>query len=517
MTSSVGKVEDKGVVQIEFQTSETKEVSGFIYEDPKKAPRPRPEERRLVFKADLLIVGLTSLVFLVNQWDRGNIGNAHGQFYNAISLYYIGYVICILPANLSVRFLKPHRQIGGCVVLFAILSCCMADAKNAGTVLALRIIFGFISAFLQALTIYTSMWYKKNELATRTGIFYSAATIAGGFSGLIDYAIQKNLDGALGHSAWQWLFIIEGIAGVFVGLCCWILLPPAPDQMKRNHWIFSEKEIEIAISRMKSYNVEHAEVQWKQIWLAVKDPKTTLFSFMNAGTSLALASISAFLPTFIAQFGYSKVRTQLFSVIPYACAFVTLIVVNIWSDKVNRKGVFLMGLLCTSSVGYVILIAVHNVKVKIFATCLITMGTFPGVTILGAWTSINTGGFTKRASTWGIAEVTGQCLAILGSHIYTNPPQYIKGHSIALAFNLLALIAVIICWFWMRWLNQPKEKEALEHAEASGINAVKISIAPDPPPVDHDSKAFIEEAICAHRDVVYTARIVSNHPSKHGK
>jgi hypothetical protein len=55
-------------------------------------------------------------------------------------------------------------------MLFATLSCCMAAAKNAGTVLALRILFGFVSAFLQALTLYTSMWYKRNELATRIGL-----------------------------------------------------------------------------------------------------------------------------------------------------------------------------------------------------------------------------------------------------------------------------------------------------------------------------------------------------------
>jgi 4-amino-4-deoxy-L-arabinose transferase-like glycosyltransferase len=49
----------------------------------------------------------------------------------------------------------------------------MAAAKNAGTVLALRIVFGFASAFLQALTLYITMWYKRNEMATRTGIVSS--------------------------------------------------------------------------------------------------------------------------------------------------------------------------------------------------------------------------------------------------------------------------------------------------------------------------------------------------------
>lgn len=132
----------------------------------------------------------------------------------------------------------------------------MAAATNSGSILALRIIFGFVSTFLQALTLYTSLWYKRNELATRTGIFYSAATIAGGFSGLTAYAIQKNLDGALGKRDWQWLFIIEGCAGMVVGIAAWVFLPLPPDQIKdKKHWIFSTEEIELAISRLKSlYN-----------------------------------------------------------------------------------------------------------------------------------------------------------------------------------------------------------------------------------------------------------------------
>ncbi|KAH8812389.1 major facilitator superfamily domain-containing protein [Xylogone sp. PMI_703] len=475
---------EAGITQIENQTTEMMKVEpGFVYEDPKFAPKKSALERRLLWKADLLIVGLTSLVFLVNQWDRGNIGNARvmgfqkdlhissGQFYNAVSLYYVGYVLCILPANLLVRVLRADRQIGGCVILFATLSCCMAAAKNAGGVLALRILFGFVSAFLQALSLYTSMWYKRNELATRTGIFYSASTIAGGFSGLIAYAVQKNLDGKDGRPAWEWLFIIQGVAGIFVGLACWLLLPPPPDQIKdKKHWIFTPEEIDVAITRLKTYNVEGAGFKFRQMLVAFKDPKTTLFSLVNAGISIGLASISAFLPSFISQFGYSTVQTQLFSVIPYACAFATLIIVNTISDKLNVKGPFLMGCFCISITGYIILLSVHNYHVKMFATCLITMGVFPAVTLQGAWVNINTGGFTKRATTYGTTEVIAQCFSILASHIYTDPPQYIKGHSIVLSFQALALLSTIAAYLYMRHLNKRKDEEARSHADAGTVH-----------------------------------------------
>ncbi|KAL7946067.1 MFS general substrate transporter [Trichoderma barbatum] len=493
-TEKVETVND--VDMIEYQEK------GFLAAEPDLTADEKQLEKRLVLKADVLIVGMTSLVFLVNQWDRGNIGNArvmglqndlnisNGQFYDAVSLYYVGYVICIIPANLSIRFFKAHRQIGGCVILFATLSCCMAAAKNAAAILALRILFGFVSTFLQALTLYTSLWYKRNELASRSGAFYSAATIAGGFSGLIAYAIQKNLDGALGRAAWQWLFIIQGCAGIFVGICAWLLLPPPPDQIKDlKHWVFSKAELEVAMKRLKTYNKAGAGFDKRQMLAAFKDPKVYFCSFMNAGISLGLASISAFLPSFIQQFNYSPTRTQLFSIIPYACAFTTLLIVNFVSDRTNVKGPFLMLCFGFSITGYIVLMVVTSVKVKIFGTCLITMGVFPCVTLLGAWTSINVGGFTKRAMTWGTAEVVGQCFAILASHIYTDPPRYLKGHAISLSFQILGFFSALSMWIYMRYLNGKKEEEAAHHQAAGTVH-----------PMSHQS---LEEVYDYHPDFRY--------------
>lgn len=83
------------------------------------------------------------------------------------------------------------------------------------------------------------------ELAT----FYSFATIAGGLTGLIAYGVQKNLDQRSGYAAWQWLYIIEGVVGIFVGLCVLLLLPQFPDRITGKHWLFTREDIELAVTR----------------------------------------------------------------------------------------------------------------------------------------------------------------------------------------------------------------------------------------------------------------------------
>lgn len=142
-----------------------------------------------------------------------------------------------------------------------------------------------------------------------------------------------------------------------------------------------------------------------------------------------------------------------------------------------------------SIAGYIILMVVTSVKIKIFGTCLITMGVFPCVTLLGAWASINVGGFTKRAMTWGTAEVVGQCFAILASHIYTDPPRYLKGHAISLSFQILGFLSAFSMWLYMRYMNGKKEEEASRHQAAGTVH-----------PMSHQS---LEEAYDYHPDFRY--------------
>ena len=75
----------------------------------------------------------------------------------------------MLPGNILLRYIGPQRQLGGAVVIFGMLVACMAAAQGYHTVLALRILVGCAQALIQGLGLYISLWYKRNELATRAG------------------------------------------------------------------------------------------------------------------------------------------------------------------------------------------------------------------------------------------------------------------------------------------------------------------------------------------------------------
>lgn len=74
-------------------------------------------------------------------------------------------------------------------------------------------------------------WYRRNELGTRVGVFFSSATIAGAFSGLLAAAIAK-MDGVGGRPGWAWIFILEGLFTVLCAIASFFILSDFPDTAK---------------------------------------------------------------------------------------------------------------------------------------------------------------------------------------------------------------------------------------------------------------------------------------------
>lgn len=191
---------------------------------------------------------------------------------------------------------------------------------------------------------------------------------------------------------------------------------------------------------------------------------------LNGAGGLCLSSIGVFLPTFIRDFGFSTLDAQLFSVIPYGCAFFTLLGLCYASDRLNVKGPFVIFGFTLSAIGYAMLLGVKQTAVKIVAVCFITSGMYPAVVLLLTWMAINTGGFTKRATTWAMGEILSQLFSIMGSNIYVNGPRYVKGHSVVLAFAAFAIVDSAILMVVFRRMNKKRDETLEEYASRGEVH-----------------------------------------------
>ncbi|KAH8820252.1 major facilitator superfamily domain-containing protein [Xylogone sp. PMI_703] len=434
-------------------------------------------EKRLLLKMDLSIVPLLALSFFIAYMDRNNLGNArvmgmqadlhlsNSQFYNCLTVFFVGYMVFMLPANLGMRIVGPPRQLGAAVIFFGVCGTCLSASKAYGTVIALRILIGLGEAFVQVGLLYFSFWYKRDEVATRAAVYYTSATISGCFSGLIAYGVQKNLDGVHGRHAWQWLYIVEGVPAIGLGVIIFFLLPSFPDIIaKKGSRYFTNAEIDLALQRMaESNSVTDEKLQFSQIIVAFKDPKSYFTAVIYGALCLGIASITSFLPTFISQFGFDKLQTQLFTMIPYAFATVSLLTVCFLSDRINTKGPVLFACVATSASGFILLMATTNKVALIAGTCLVASGLYPSIILTVSWITINHGGYTKRSTAFAMAQITGQGLSIIGTQVYRDPPRYLAGHGTLLGFFSLALCAIVCNWFWMRRENRKRDDRAEEY------------------------------------------------------
>lgn len=164
------------------------------------------------------------------------------------------------------------------------------------------------------------------------------------------------------------------------------------------------------------------------------------------------------------------VRSQLFTVIPYACATVMLVAVNYISDHYQHKAGFVMGSISTAIVGYVILMAVTNNTARMAAVCLIVMGIFPAIILVFAWATTNSCGYTKRAVSWAVAGIFAQGFSIAASQVYTDPPRYLKGHGVMIAFLSWGLINAIAVRWWMKAENTRKDRIEQEYRERGEVH-----------------------------------------------
>src|SRR5262245_51478805 len=110
------------------------------------------------------------------------------------------------------------------LILCGVMIICAGCQSTYGGWIAFRLLLGLVEAGIYpGCTFILTAWYSPAELHTRMTVFYSAASIAGAFSGLLAYAIG-HLDNTWGYRGWRWIYVLEGLLAVVVGFIAYFLI-----------------------------------------------------------------------------------------------------------------------------------------------------------------------------------------------------------------------------------------------------------------------------------------------------
>ncbi|KAL8636530.1 MAG: hypothetical protein Q9228_006084, partial [Teloschistes exilis] len=202
------------------------------------------DPKRVLLKMDLHLIPMLALLYLLSFLDRGNIGNAKieglveslnmtGPQYNwTLTVFFFTYCVCEVPSNLLLKRLRPSIWLPSIMVAWGTVMTLMGIVQDFKGLLVARLFLGVTEAGLYpGVAYYITMWYCRTEAQFRQAMFFSAASVAGAFSGLLAYGIAK-MDGVGGYEGWRWIFILEGILTVLVACCAFFTIYDFPETAK---------------------------------------------------------------------------------------------------------------------------------------------------------------------------------------------------------------------------------------------------------------------------------------------
>ncbi len=265
------------------------------------------QERKVIRKVDLHMLPWMCLLYLLSFLDRSAIGNAvifgmrpelgltgpngDQRYRLALLLFFVPYALFEVPSNILLKKLKPSIWFSVITIAVGICMACQGVVTNDSGLIAARWFLGVAEAGLFPGVNYLMRgWYRNGEFSIRAAIFFSAASLAGAFGGLLAAAINE-MNGVGGYAGWRWIFIIIGIVTFLSGIASFWLVPDFPEDAK----FLNEEERAFVIGRLQQDQVFSAtgeSFSTKNIIKAFVDWKLWLGGLIYAGAVGPLYSIS---------------------------------------------------------------------------------------------------------------------------------------------------------------------------------------------------------------------------------
>lgn len=272
------------------------------------------------------------LLYLIAYIDRANISVAAlqmnadlgltAQMYGlGAGLFYVTYILFEVPSNVILAKVGARRWIARIMVTWGLVACGMAFIQNAAQLYGMRLLLGAAEAgFTPGIIYYLSRWFPSRHRAGALSYFYIAAALAS-VVGLPLSGALLHLDGTLGVAGWRWLYFVEGLPAVVLGVVVWFKLPDRPGDAR---WLPADEaawlEARLAGEAISRPAPAH-HTGWK---VAFTDLKVWLLSLFWLLQAFGTIGVTLFLPQILKNFSAAdNFVISLLAALPFlfACLF----------------------------------------------------------------------------------------------------------------------------------------------------------------------------------------------------
>src|SRR5215471_1283175 len=405
-------------------------------------------ERAIVKKLMWLLVPPLTLGYLIAYIDRANAGIAAlqmnhdlgltaAQFGLGASLFFVSYVIFEIPSTLAQARVGGPRWLARIMISWGIASAGMMFVADAYSFYGVRLLIGAAEAgYIPGVMLYLAAFFPPRNRAVVMALFTVAIPLSTVIGSPISAALL-GLEGILGLHGWQWMFFIEGLPAILLGLSLLFLLPASLSATSwltqdEKSWLASELATEAAATR-----VPHAGV-----WRVMFDPYVLLLSLTFSGSVGVSQALALWQPQMIKEYGLTNMEVGLVNTIPFALAAVIMMVWGYRSDRTGERLWHTILPLGLSAIALASAPFVHELWLFIFLLCLTMIG---AQAMKGPFLGLTSQWLAGPAAVVGFAQVNalGNAAAFLTS--YSIGVIHDATGSFQLALLPLMMVAVLGC------------------------------------------------------------------------
>ena len=285
------------------------------------------EPQQVIREVGWRLVPFLTLLYFVNFIDRVNVGFAALTMNEAIGLsplafgwgagiFFLGYFLFEVPSNLALHRFGARRWIARIMVSWGIVSAAMALVAGPTSFVALRFLLGVTEAgFFPGIILYLTYWFPEAARARIVGAFMTAVPLSSVVGNPLS-AFLLGFDGIGGIDGWRWLFILEGVPAILLGIMVWFYLPDRPAEAR----FLSLEARDWLSATLAAEQDANAAARRLPLIRALTDPKVLLLAAIYFGLVMSLYGIVLWLPQLAGGFGLSTQQIGFVTAIPYLVA-----------------------------------------------------------------------------------------------------------------------------------------------------------------------------------------------------
>lgn len=363
-------------------------------------------------KVAVRLIPFLLLLYICNLLDRNNVaftklavqtdlGMTGAAYAFGAGLFYFGYLVFEIPSNLIMRRTGARVWLSRIVITWGLVSGATSLVTGFGSLFAVRILLGIAEAgFFPGVIYYLTFWFPTQERTRAVASFMAANAVAGIITNPLSGAIMQYLDHAGGLHGWQWVFLLECIPSVILGVCALFYLTDGPEQAR---WL-TDDERSWLTSRIGQEDKYRAERHGTDFRRALLDPRVWFLVVLYFMAAFGANAGGLYLPELIRnRFPQSKeVEIGFIAAAPSVCGLIAMLVNGIWADRTGQHRLHVAIPALLSSLGWLLAALSETAAGGLFGLCLAMMGI---MSMLPPFWSLPTSFLSGAAAAGGIALI----------------------------------------------------------------------------------------------------------------